>query len=134
MTDTRNRRQAESAARRSGRYLRAGVALLGLCGLAACSPDFALQSPSGEPMTVSDITTHAVHNFAPADAPYQRMVDWVAANRTGWSQYSGSPPASGTMISYGSVSLQFVDNQVLARAPGGIYEKATTVNIAALLR
>jgi len=85
-------------------------------------------------MTVSDISTHSVHDFAPTDAPYQRIADWVAANRTGWSQYSGSPPSSGTMISYGNVSLQFVDNQVLARAPAGIYEKATSVNVEVLLR
>jgi hypothetical protein len=38
------------------------------------------------------------------------------------------------MISYGNVSLQFVDNQVLARAPAGIYQKATTVNVGVLLR
>jgi hypothetical protein len=38
------------------------------------------------------------------------------------------------MISYGNVSLQFVDNQVLARAPAGIYEKATSVNVEVLLR
>ena len=121
MTGTCNRRHAGSAGRRIGRGLRISLALLGLSGLAACSQDFSLQPPSGEPMTVSDIRTHSVHNFAPADAPYQRIADWVAANRTGWSQYSGSPPSSGTMISYGSVSLQFVDNQVLARAPAGIY-------------
>jgi hypothetical protein len=30
------------------------------------------------------------------------------------------------------VSLQFIDNQVLARA--GIYEKATSVNVEVLLR
>ncbi len=134
MTGTCNRRHAGSAARRIGRCVRASVALLGLSGLAACSQDFSLQPPSGEPMTVSDIGTHSVHDFAPADAPYQRIADWVAANRTGWSQYSGSPPSSGTMISYGKVSLQFVDNQVLARAPAGIYEKATSVNVEVLLR
>jgi hypothetical protein len=38
------------------------------------------------------------------------------------------------MVSYGNVSLQFVDNQVLARAPAGIYEKATSVNVEVLLR
>jgi hypothetical protein len=38
------------------------------------------------------------------------------------------------MISYGSVNLQFVDNQVLARAPSGIYEKATSVNVDSLPR
>ena len=38
------------------------------------------------------------------------------------------------MISYGDVSLQFVGNQVLARTPRGIYKKATTVNVAALLQ
>ena len=38
------------------------------------------------------------------------------------------------MISYGNVSLQFVDNQVLARAPAGIFEKQTPVNVEALLR
>jgi hypothetical protein len=38
------------------------------------------------------------------------------------------------MISYGNVSLQFVDNQVLARTPTGIYKKAMSVNVAALLR
>ncbi len=107
---------------------------LGLFGLAACSQDFSVQPPSGEPMTVSDIGTHSIQNFAPADAPYQRIAAWVAANRTGWSQYLGSPPSSGTMISYGNVSLQFVDNQVLARAPAGIYQKATTVNVGVLLR
>ena len=123
-----------SAARRIGRCLRAGVALLGLYGLAACSQDFSPQPPSGEPMTVSDISTHSVRDFAPADAPYQRIADWVAANRTGWSQYFGNPPSSGTMISYGKVSLQFVDKQVLARAPAGIYEKATSVNVELLLR
>ncbi len=134
MTGTCNRHHAGSAARRTGRRLRASVALLGLFGLAACSQDFSLQPPSGEPMTVSDFSTHSVHNFAPADAPYQRIADWVAANRTGWSQYLGSPPSSGTMISYDNVSLQFVDNQVLARAPAGIYEKATSVNVEVLLR
>ncbi len=34
----------------------------------------------------------------------------------------GAPPSSGTMISYDNVSLQFVDNQVLSRAPSGISE------------
>ena len=134
MTGRCNRRHAGSAARRIGRGLRGSMALLGLSGLAACSQDFSLQPPSDEPMTVSDISTHSVHNFAPADAPYQRIADWVAANRTGWSQYSGTPPSSGTMISYGNVSLQFVDKQVLARAPAGIYEKATSVNVEVLLR
>jgi hypothetical protein len=110
------------------------VTLLALSGLVACSQDFSLQPPSGELMTVSDISTHSVHNFAPADAPYQRIADWVVANRTGWWQYSGSPPSAGTMISYGNVSLQFVDKQVLARAPAGIYEKATPVNVEVLLR
>ena len=110
------------------------VALLGLSGLAACSQDFSPQPPSGEPMTVSDISTHSVHDFAPADVPYQHVAEWVAANRSGWSQYSGNPPSSGTMISYGNVSLQFVDNQVLARAPAGIFEKATSVKVEVLLR
>lgn len=85
-------------------------------------------------MTVSDISTHSVRDFGPADAPYQRIADWVAANRTGWSQSSSTPPSSGTMISYGKVSLQFVDSQVLARAPAGIYQKATSVNVEVLLR
>jgi len=134
MTGHCNRRYAGSAARRIGRSLRASVALLGLSGLAACSQDFSPQPPSGELMTVSDISTHSVHDFTPADAPYQRIADWVAANRTGWSRYFGNPPSSGTMISYGKVSLQFVDNQVLARAPAGIYEKATSVNVELLLR
>ena len=132
--ETCNRRHATSAAWRIGRGLRANVVLLGLFGLAACGQDFSPQPPSGEPMTVSDISTHSLHDFAPADAPYQRIADWVAANRTGWSQYLGSPPSAGTMISYGNVSLQFVDHQVLARAPGGIYEKATSVNVEVLLR
>ncbi len=123
-----------SASRRIGRGLPASVALLGLFGLAACSQDLSLQPPSAEPMTVSDISTHSVHDFAPGDAPYEHIADWVTANRTGWSQYAGSPPSSGTMISYGTVSLQFVDNHVLARTPTGIYEKATSVNVAALLR
>ncbi len=134
MTGTSNRHHAGSAARRIGRSLRASAALLGLCGLAACSQDFSPQPPAGEPMTVSDISTHSLHYFAPTDAPYRRIAGWVAANRTGWSQYSGSPPSAGTMISYGNVSLQFVDNQVLARAPGGIYEKATSVKAEVLLR
>lgn len=134
MTATCTRPHAGSAARHIGRGLRTSVALLGLAGLAACSQDFSLQPPSGEPLTVSDISTHSVHDFAPVDAPYQRIADWAAANRTGWSQYLGTPPSSGTMISYGNVSLQFVDNQVLARAPAGIYEKATSVNIKVLLR
>ena len=69
-----------------------GVALLGLCGLAACSQNFSLQPPSGEVMTVSDISIHSVHDLGPADAPYQRIADWAAGNRTGWSQYSGSHP------------------------------------------
>jgi|SRR5271165_2879972 len=127
-------RHAGSAARRIGQALRASVALLGLSGLAACSGEFTLQPPSGEPMTVSAISTHSVHNFAPSDAPYQRVADWVAANRTGWSQYYGTPPSSGTIISYGNVSLQFIDTQVLARAPAGIYKKTTIVNVEELLR
>jgi len=134
MTGTCNRRHAGSAARRFGRGLRASVTLAGLCGLAACSQAFSLQPPSGEPMTVSDVSTHSVHDFEPADAPYQRIADWVAANRTGWSQYFGSPPSSGTIISYGNVSLQFVDHQVLARAPAGIFQKATSVKVEVLLR
>jgi hypothetical protein len=110
------------------------LVLLGLSALAACSQDFSPQPPSGEPMTVADIATHSVRDFAPADAPYQRIAEWVAANRTGWSQYWGTPPSSGTMISYGKVSLQFVDKQVLARAPAGIFEKTTSVNVEELLR
>ena len=85
-------------------------------------------------MTVSDIGTHSVRNFAPGDGPYERIAGWVAANGTGWSQYLDSPPSSGTMISYGDVSLQFVGNQVLARTPTGIYKKATSVDVAALLQ
>ena len=134
MTGTCNRRHAGSAGLRIGRGRRTSVALLVLFGLAACGQDFSLQPPSGESMTVSDISTHSVHNFTPMDAPYQRIAGWVAANRTGWSQYFGTPPSSGTIISYGNVSLQFVDNQVLARAPAGIYEKAMSVNVDALLR
>ncbi|SRR5271165_2664619 len=134
MTGTRTRGHAGPAAQRIGRGVRASVALLGIFGFAACSQDFSIQPPSGEPMTVSDFSTHSVHNFAPTDAPYQRIADWVAANRTGWSQYLGSPPSSGTMISYGNVSLQFVDNEVLARAPSGIYEKAASINVEVLLR
>lgn len=134
MTGTCNRRQAGSTARSIGRGLRTSVALLGLSGLAACGGDFTLQPPFGEPMTVSAISTHSVRNFAPTDAPYRRVVDWVDANRTGWSQYYGTPPSSGTMISYGNVSLQFIDKQVLARAPAGIFKKTTTVNVEELLR
>lgn len=114
--------------------LRSCVALLGLAGLAACGRDFSPEPPSGEPMTVSDVRTHSVRNFSPADAPYQRIAEWVAANRTGWSQFFGTPPASGTMISYGNASLQFVDNKVLARAPAGIFQKATSVKVEVLLR
>ena len=134
MTGTRNRGREGSATRRIGRALRASVALLALFGSAACSENFTLQPPSAEPMTVSDISTHSVRNFAPRDAPYVRVAGWVAANRTGWSQYLGTPPSSGTMISYDNVSLQFVDNRVLSRTPTGIYQKATSVNVAALLR
>ena len=133
MTGTRHRCHEVSAARRIGRGLHTRVALLTLFGLAACG-DFSPQPPSAEPMTVSYIGTHSVRNSAPRDGPYQRIAGWVAANRTGWSQYLDSPPSSGTMISYGNVSLQFVDNQVLARTPTGIYKKATSVNVAALLR
>jgi predicted small lipoprotein YifL len=110
------------------------VAVFALFALAACGRDFSLQPPSAEPMTVSDISTHTVRNFAPGDGPYERIASWVAANRTGWSQYLDSPPSSGTMISYGNVSLQFVDNQVLTRTPTGIYKKATSVDVAELLR
>ena len=117
-----------------GRVLRASVALRALIGSAACGGNFSPQPPSAEPMTVSDIRTHSVRNFAPGDAPYVRIAGWVAANRSGWSQYLGTPPSSGTMISYDSVSLQFVDNQVLSRTPTGIYQKATSVNIAALVQ
>lgn len=134
MTQTSNRGHAGPAARRIGLSLRASAALLAVCGLAACSQEFSPQPPSGETMTVADISTHSVHDFAPADAQYQRIADWVAANRSGWSQYSGNPPSSGTMISYGKVSLQFVDSQVLARAPAGIFEKATSVKVEELLR
>jgi hypothetical protein len=66
MTGRRNRRHAGSAARRIGRGLRGSMALLGLSGLAACSQDFSLQPPSGEPMTVSGISTHSIHDIAPA--------------------------------------------------------------------
>jgi hypothetical protein len=117
-----------------GRGLPACLALLALLESAACSENYAPRPPSAEPMTVSDISTHSVRNFAPGDAPYMRIAGWVAANRTGWSQYLGTPPSSGTMISYDNVSLQFVDNQVLSRAPTGIYQKATSVNVADLLR
>jgi hypothetical protein len=117
-----------------GRGLPACLALLALLESAACSESYAPRPPSAEPMTVSDISTHSVRNFAPGDAPYMRIAGWVAANRTGWSQYLGTPPSSGTMISYDNVSLQFVDNQVLSRAPTGIYQKATSVNVADLLR
>jgi len=117
-----------------GQGLLACVAVLALLESAACSENFSPQPPSAEPMTVSDISTHSVHNFAPGDAPYVRIAAWVAANRTGWSQYLGTPPSSGTMISYDNVSLQFVGNQVLSRAPTGIYQKATSVNVADLLR
>lgn len=134
VTGTCNRRGEASASRRIWRGLRAGVALLALFGSVACSENFSPQPPSAEPMTVSDISTHSVRNFAPGDAPYVRIAGWVAANRTGWSQYLGTPPSSGTMISYDSVSLQFVDNQVLSRTPMGIYQKATSVNVADLLR
>ncbi len=134
MSGTGNRHHARLVARRIGRRVCVNVVLLGLSALAACSQDFSLAPPSGEPMTVSDISTHSVHNFAPADAPYQRIAGWSAENRTGWSRYSGNPPSSGTMISYGNVSLQFIDNQVLARAPAGIYAKATAVNVESLLR
>lgn len=134
MTATFDLRHARPAARHVRRSLRAGLTLLGLCGLAACGQGFSLQPPAGEPMTVSVIGTHSVHDFAPADAPYRRIADWAAANRTGWSQFMGTPPSSGTMIVYGDVSLQFVDHQVLTRAPAGIYEKTTSVNVAELLR
>ena len=135
MRATCNRRHAAVGSSAHGRGLRAGVALLGLSGLAACSQDFSLQPPSGEPMTVSDISTHSVHDFAPADAPYQRIADWVAADRrTGWSADTTAVRPRRAQISYGNVSLQFVDNQVLARAPSGIYEKATSVNVEVLLR
>ncbi len=127
-------RESLSASWPIGRSLRACVALLALLQSAACSGSFSPQPPSAEPITVSDIGTHSVRTFAPGDAPYVRIAEWVAANRTGWSQYLGTPPSTGTMISYGEVSLQFVDNQVLSRAPSGIYSKATSVNVAALLQ
>lgn len=134
MTGTCNRRDAASTAQRNGRGLQGIVALLALAGLAACGQDLSLRPPSGEPMTVSDISTHSVHNFVPGDAPYQRIAEWVAANRTGWSAYSDTPPSSGTMIAYGNVSLQFIDHEVVARAPAGLYQKATSVTVEVLLR
>src|ERR1035438_9053996 len=100
MIGTCNRRHDGSAARCIGRGLRASVAMLGLSGLAACSQDFSLQPPTGEPMTVSDISAHSVHDFVPADALYQRIADWVAANRTGWSQSLGSPPPSRALVAW----------------------------------
>lgn len=134
VSGTCNRRCEASASRRMVRGLLASVALLVLLESAACSENFSLQPPSAEPMTVSDISTHSVRNFAPGDAPYVRIAGWVAANQSGWSQYLGTPPSSGTMISYDSVSLQFVDNLVLSRTPMGIYQKATSVNVADLVR
>ena len=110
------------------------MALIGLCGLAACTPEFSPLPPSGEPLTVSDIHTHSVHDLAPSDAPYEHIAAWVAANRTGWTPYFATPPSSGTMISYGNVSLQFLDNQVLARAPSGLYAKSTSVTVEVLLQ
>ena len=134
VTGTCNRCRGTPASRRMGRGLLAFAALLALLEATACSGNFSLQAPSAEPMTVSDIRTHSVRNFSPGDAPYVRIAGWVAANRTGWSQYWGAPPSSGTMISYDGVSLQFVDNQVLTRTPAGIYQKATSVHVADLLR
>ena len=110
------------------------AALAPLLALLACSADFALQAPAGEPMTVSDLGTHSLRNVGPEDATYRRVAAWAQANRTGWTQYQGTPPAAGTMVSYGGVSLQFVDQMVLTRAPAGIFEKTVPGGAEALVK
>jgi len=100
----------------------------------ACSANFQLPPPNGQAMVVSNIATHALRTLGPGDEAYGRLADWAAANRDGWTQFMGTPSASGIMVTYGAVSLQFVDHQVLTRAPAGIFEKATPDDIAALLR
>ena len=108
--------------------------LVALLVMSACAQEFSLRPPAGEPITVSDITTHSIRTLSAGDAPYQRLAVWAEQNRTGWSSYGGSPPSSGTMVIYGNVSLQFVDGQVLARAPGGIYTRSVPENMAAMLQ
>jgi len=103
-------------------------------GIIACSANFQLPPPNGQAMVVSNIATHALLTLGPGDAAYGRLADWATANRDGWTQFMGTPPATGTMVTYGGVSLQFVDHQVLTRAPAGIFEKTTPDDIAALLR
>jgi len=111
------------------------AAAAGLVGsIIACSANFQLPPPNGQAMVVSNIATHALRTLGPGDAAYRRLADWAAANRDGWTQFMGTPSASGTMVTYGAVSLQFVDHQVLTRAPAGIFEKTTPDDIAALLR
>lgn len=85
-------------------------------------------------MVVSDIATHTLRTLSPEDASYHRLADWAAANREGWTPFMGTAPASGMMVTYGAVSLQFVDHQVLTRAPAGIFEKTTPDDISAMLR
>ena len=106
--------------------MRRGAAVIfgfGLASLGACSTDLALDLRPGEPAQLYELRTGNARVLHPESESYRKLVQWVAANRHGWSRDFAIPPAQGVIVRCGKVELQFTESRALAQTSNGVFSK-----------
>jgi hypothetical protein len=94
----------------------------------------AISVPAGQPVEVNDLRTAGSYTALPGSYVYVKLVEWVQANRRGWSRYYATPANMGIIVRSGPLHLQFMSRSALLTTTDGLFEKPVEEKEYAFLR